>query len=73
VSEGLGRIDKEFYSNLEADEKELRRLVTEFNAALEKFPRKNRHSQEWYERYNEKLIQLREKLTRQENTEVGIK
>lgn len=35
-------------------------MMQKFAQELEKFPRKNRHSQEWYEKYHAKYIELKE-------------
>ena len=39
----------------------MKKLVQQTNQKLEKFPRKNRHSQEWFEKYNQKYLELKAK------------
>jgi len=40
---------------------------------LEKFPRKNRHSQEWYEKYQSKFTQLTQQSEIASQTQAGIR
>lgn len=54
----LGRFDEATFA--EAKEKshsdtQLKKLIKETSLRLEKFPRKNRHSQQWYEKYFQKF------------------
>ena len=39
----------------------LKKLVHQTTQQLEKFPRKNRHSQEWFEKYHQKYLELKSK------------
>ena len=39
----------------------MKKLVHQTTLKLEKFPRKNRHSQEWYEKYHQKYQELKAK------------
>lgn len=43
------------------DDSQLKRMVHEYLRELEKFPRKNRHSLEWFEKYHSKFMLLKEK------------
>ena len=45
---------------LERKEHDLKTKIHETVQALEKFPRKNRHSAEWFEKYNQKYEELRD-------------
>ena len=50
----LGRYDESIFQDCQISkltDAELKRLVHETSQRLDKFPRKNRHSQEWYEKY----------------------
>ena len=40
-------------------EADLKQRMLELNAELDKFPRKNRHSTEWYEKYAAKFAELK--------------
>ena len=39
----------------------MKKLVHQTTLKLEKFPRKNRHSQEWFEKYHQKYLELKSK------------
>ena len=39
----------------------MKKLVHQTTLKLEKFPRKNRHSQEWYEKHHQKYQELKAK------------
>ena len=76
ISNGLGRFDTGKYEGLlseKVSEGDLKRMVHELAQELDKFPRKNRHSLEWFEKYHAKFLQLKEKQVQQERTEEGIK
>ena len=50
----LGRYDESTFQDCQISklsDAELKRLTHEASQRLDKFPRKNRHSQEWYEKY----------------------
>jgi len=47
--------------------------VQELNAEIEKFPRKNRHSNEWHEKYTEKFRDLELQKDSVDQTQTGIK
>lgn len=50
----LGRYDETVFAatkDKELKDTQLKRLVHQTSQKLDKFPRKNRHSQEWYEKY----------------------
>lgn len=52
----LGRYDEAvFAGNKALSDSELKKLIHEASQRLEKFPRKNRHSQEWFEKYLQKF------------------
>ena len=43
---------------LQLSEADLKQRMAELNSELDKFPRKNRHSTEWYEKYAAKFAEL---------------
>lgn len=50
----LGRYDETVFAatkDKELKDAQLKKLVHQTSQKLDKFPRKNRHSQEWYEKY----------------------
>lgn len=72
----LGRCDEKLLAELKAKcpaDSVLKQKVHDILQELEKFPRKNRHSQEWYEKYYSKFCQLTEQSTSIEQTQSGIK
>jgi len=57
----LGRCDESLVEKLKVkplQDSELKKKIHEILQELEKYPRKNRHSQEWYEKYYSKFCQL---------------
>lgn len=60
----LGRFDQTLFSEMKTKKQTdaaLKKLVHQTTLQLEKFPRKNRHSQEWFEKYNQKYLELKTK------------
>ena len=59
----LGRFDEGVFAETKdraLSDAQLKKLVHEMTQKLDKFPRKNRHSQEWYERYLQKFQELKQ-------------
>lgn len=66
--------DKDIYENA-IKSKTIHQLMREIQdkaAELEKFPRKNRHCVEWYDKYSAKHHELQKKFEEQIETEQGI-
>ena len=51
----------------------LKQLIQDLNAEMEKFPRKNRHSNEWHEKYAQKFADLQQQADSVESTQLGIR
>lgn len=72
----LGRFDDETYQQARhqrLDDRALKERMQELVVELEKFPRKNRHSTDWYNKYREKFQDLQMQADSVEQTEIGIK
>lgn len=72
----LGRFDDETYQQaklFKLDDKTLKEKMQELLVELEKFPRKNRHSTDWYNKYHDKFLDLQLQADSVEQTEIGIK
>ena len=71
----LGRFDETLFASLQSENQSdvsLKKQIHLSAQKLDKFPRKNRHSQEWYEKYHQKYLDLRQQSSQQEQTEEGI-
>ena len=58
----LGRYDEAIFADTrlkQLSEAKLKKQIHETSLKLEKFPRKNRHSQDWYEKYFQKFQDLK--------------
>ena len=51
----------------------LKQLIQDLNGEMEKFPRKNRHSNEWHEKYAQKFADLQQQADSVESTQLGIR
>lgn len=72
----LGRCDESLVEKLKVkplQDSELKKKIHEILQELEKYPRKNRHSQEWYEKYYSKFCQLTQQTESVDQTQSGIK
>ena len=60
----LGAYDADLFDELQNkqhSDSELRKLIHEKTQELEKFPKKSRHGQEWFEKYQKKYEELKAK------------
>ena len=60
----LGAYDADLFDELQNkqhSDSELRKLIHEKTQELEKFPKKSRHGQEWFEKYQKKYEELKTK------------
>ena len=56
-----GRYNDEVFQNAKTQKfssNQLKKLILDLNTDMEKFPRKNRHSNEWHEKYTQKFTDL---------------
>ena len=58
----LGRFDEILFTSIQGQkhsDADLKRMIHDTTQKLEKFPKKNRYSQEWYEKYYQKYLELK--------------
>lgn len=75
LMEKLGRYKIDTFEEFklqQLSDNELKKKVHEMSQKLDKFPRKSRHSQEWFEKYAAKYHELQSQAKSLQNTEESI-
>ena len=76
LMERLGRFDNEIFEQSKHEElsdADIKKKIHETVQRLDKFPRKSRHSQEWYNKYSQKFSELTGQSDSLVRTEDSIK